>query len=61
MPKKGFTSITISDEIYAKLQKFIDEYNKKAGFRRFRSVSHLTEEAIAQFIKEQQKNEVSKP
>lgn len=50
MPKKGWTSITISDEVYQRLQKCIETVNQKAQFKRFRSVSHLAEEAISVYL-----------
>lgn len=55
MPKEGFTTITIPEPVYKKVKKFIEEYNNHIGFKRFRSVSHLTEEAVAEFLKEKRK------
>jgi len=46
MPRKGYASVTVSEEIYEKAKRKMKEENEKAGFRRFRSVSHFVEYAI---------------
>lgn len=52
MPKEGYTTVTISTEAYEKMARFIKEYNKKLGYKRFRSVAQLTEEAVGKFLQE---------
>lgn len=54
MPKKGWSSVTIPEEQNKKIQEFIDQENKKAGFKKYRSASHVVEEALAKFFKEKE-------
>jgi len=50
MPAKGWTTVSVPHDLYLAMTRFIDAYNKKVGFKRFRSVSHLVEEAVADFV-----------
>jgi len=49
MPKKGFKTITITEDVYHRINGVIDRINEKAGYKKFRSVAHFVEESIMQF------------
>jgi hypothetical protein len=49
MPKEGFSTITISSEMYAKIEADMNKANKKAGYRKYRSVTHFVEEAVINY------------
>jgi hypothetical protein len=49
MPKEGFKTVTIDSKIYDKIESEIGKANQKAGFRKYRSVSHFVEEAIINY------------
>jgi hypothetical protein len=49
MPKEGFKTVTIEDKIYAKIEAEMKKANQKAGYRKYRSVSHFVEEAIINY------------
>jgi hypothetical protein len=49
MPKEGFKSITVDTEVYKKIQIEMKKANEKAGYRKYRSVSHFVEEAIISY------------
>jgi hypothetical protein len=49
MPKEGFKSITVEDKMYALIETEMKKANQKAGYRKYRSVSHFVEEAIISF------------
>ena len=51
MPVKGWKAITVSAEILEKAKRFIEEENKKAGGKKYRSIAHLTEMAILDYLK----------
>jgi hypothetical protein len=51
MPREGHKSITISSETYEKIEKYIIEANYKAGYRKYRSISHFVEEILMEYIK----------
>ena len=51
MPKEDYVSITIRREIYERVRKLMDSVNATLGYRRFRSVSQLFEEAFTSFEK----------
>ena len=52
MPKEGYTSITVSDKMYERIQKVVAYLNEQAGFKKFRSVSHFVEVAIMEYAKD---------
>ena len=52
LPREGYTSITIDEELSRKVKEFVGQYNAKIGYRRYRSVSHFIEEAIAQLLRD---------
>ena len=60
LPKEGYTSITVSDNLYSKIGEFIDRYNGKVGFRRFRSISQLVEEAVGIYLNQKSEPEKGK-
>jgi hypothetical protein len=49
MPKEGYQSITVEDKIYKLIEDEMRKANQKAGYRKYRSVSHFAEEAIVSF------------
>ena len=49
MPKAGYKSITIDEAVYGKIETEMRKANQKAGYRKYRSVSHFVEEAIVNF------------
>lgn len=46
MPKPGFKGITISEEVYNKIELLMEKVRDKAGYRKFRSVTHFVEDAV---------------
>lgn len=56
MPIKGYTCITMNKEVYENLKKLMKQVNEKAGYRKFRSVSHFIEEAASEYVKERYKD-----
>jgi hypothetical protein len=57
MPRKGLKAVTISEEVFKKAEKFIEEYNRKVGWRKIRSMAHLIELATIEYIKKNSKPE----
>lgn len=49
MPKEGYRTITVETKIYEKIETEMRKANQKAGFRKYRSVSHFVEEAIINY------------
>jgi hypothetical protein len=49
MPKEGFKTVTIDAKMYDKIETEMRKANQKAGFRKYRSVSHFVEEAIISY------------
>ena len=54
MPVKGWKTITIPETLYKKIEKFMLEYNYKYGARVYRSVAHVVELAVIDFIRKQE-------
>jgi len=48
VPKSGYTSITISDEVAVRCREAVKIANKKAGYKKYRSVSHFVEAQVMQ-------------
>lgn len=46
MPRVGYTSITVSKDVYNVIQRLMDRENEEAGFKKYRSISHYVEEKI---------------
>jgi len=53
MPVKGWKTVTIPVELYEKIEKFMIDYNYKHGARVYRSVAHVVELAVSNFIKKE--------
>jgi len=51
MPRKGYKAVTISEDCYNRIQQFIWEKNAELGYKRYRSVAHLIEEAVIEYLK----------
>jgi hypothetical protein len=51
MPKEDFVSITIKRDVYERMRKLMDNVNATLGYRRFKSVSQLLEEAFVYYEK----------
>jgi hypothetical protein len=49
MPKEGFKTVTVCDDTMKKIEAEMRKANQKAGYRKYRSVSHFVEEAIANY------------
>jgi hypothetical protein len=49
MPKEGFQSITVGSDMYAKIEAQMRKANEKAGYRKYRSISHFVEEAVMHY------------
>lgn len=43
MPRQGYTSVTMNKDIYKKIKDAMEQANKVAGFKKFRSMSHFIE------------------
>jgi len=52
MTKEGFKGVNIYEEVYNMAKEFIEEINKKEGYRKIRSMAHLVELALEHYIKE---------
>jgi len=57
MPPKKFKNITITEEIYNKLKQYMDKVNSKYGYRKYRSIAQLVEDAIMSYIQNMQKEQ----
>jgi len=57
MPRRGYTTVTINNEVYEKAKKYMDEENAKAGYKKYRSLSHLVEIALIEFFSRREKSE----
>ena len=53
MPKKRFKTVTISEELYKKLERILVEENYKAGYRRFKSINELLDFIVEEWAKQQ--------
>lgn len=62
-PNSGFTTITISEEFYERLKETMKRENEKAGYKKWRSVSHFVEHLIMDYdteVKKTPKKEAQK-
>ena len=59
MTRKGFKGVNIYETIYNEAQKFIWEYNAKYGYKKIRSMAHLVELALEEYL-ERHKDELEK-
>ncbi|MDW8034507.1 MAG: hypothetical protein RMI79_06230 [Nitrososphaerota archaeon] len=59
MTKKGFKSALFREEVYNKALEFIEEVNRKAGYKKIRSLAHLLDMAVAEYL-ERHKDELGK-
>jgi len=50
MPVKGWKTVTIPEDLYKRIEKFMVDYNYKHGARIYRSVAHIVELAVTHFI-----------
>ena len=50
LTKKGFKGINIYESVYNEAQKFIWEYNSKCGYKKIRSMAHLVELALEEYL-----------
>ena len=51
MPRKGFKSVTISEEIYNLIKEQLKKYGKQLRLRRVRTISDFVEDAVLYYIK----------
>jgi hypothetical protein len=54
MPQQGFKVVTISEEVHRLAERFLEEYNKAVGWKKIRSLSHLFELAVIEYIEKNQ-------
>jgi len=50
MTRKGFRGINIYESVYNKAEKFVWEKNSKSGYKKIRSMAHLVELALEEYI-----------
>ena len=50
MTRKGFKGVNIYEAIYNEAQRFIWEYNSKFGYKKIRSMAHLVELALEEYL-----------
>jgi len=50
LTKKGFKGINIYESVYNEALKFIWEYNSKSGYKKIRSMAHLVELALEEYL-----------
>jgi len=55
MPKEGWKAVTISKEVHDSAEKFIINYNAKRGMKAIRSMAHLVELAIREYLENHSK------
>jgi len=60
MTKKGFKGVVFYEEMYKKAENFMVRYNAKAGYRKIRSMAHLIDLAIEEYIQKHQSEIVEK-
>jgi hypothetical protein len=49
IPRKGYVSVTISDEIMERIKEEMKRVNEEAGYKKFRSVAHFVEYVIMNY------------
>jgi hypothetical protein len=59
LTKKGYKGVVFREEIYKKALEFIERVNEKSGYRKIRSLAHLVDMALAEYI-EKHKEELEK-
>jgi hypothetical protein len=57
MPAKGWKAVTLSAEVLRKAQTFLKDENTKAGVKKYRSLAHLVELAISEYLEKRKKEE----
>jgi len=55
MPPKKFKSVTITEEMYNRLKEYMDEINSEYGYKKYRSIAQLVEDAIDYYIRNMRK------
>ena len=55
LTKKGFKGINIYESVYNEAQRFMWEYNAKMGYKKIRSMAHLVELALEEYLSRHKK------
>ena len=55
MPLKGWKTITISEDVYNLMKEYIDKVNRGKKVKVIRSVAHLVELAIIDYVEKKEK------
>ena len=55
MTKKGFRGVNIYESVYNEALKFMLEVNAKAGYKKIRSMAHLVELALEEYLAKHRK------
>ena len=55
MTRKGFRGVNIYESIYNEAEKFIWLYNAKHGYKKIRSMAHLVEIALSEYLEKHKK------
>ena len=53
MTRKGFRGVNIYQKVYEDAEKFIWRVNGQAGYRKIRSMAHLVELALEEYLTSQ--------
>lgn len=52
MPRKGYSTVTISENVYEAGKEYYEAENKKLGYTKYRSMSQFVETTIMDYLKE---------
>lgn len=52
LPRKGYQAITVSEHVYDVLKKFIKNENRRAGYKKWRSISQFCEMCVMEHLRE---------
>ena len=55
MTKKGWKTVLVSEDVYLKAKEFIEKVNREAGYRKIRSMAHLFDMAMLEYIRRREK------
>ena len=57
MTKKGFKGVVFYESVYNKAKEFMEKVNQKAGYKKIRSMAHLIDMAVTEYL-ERHKDEI---
>ena len=58
MPRERFKALTVSEDVYLLAQKIVEKHRYSFTKKRIRSISHLIEEALIYYIRNELKEDL---